>query len=175
MINEEKVVLEGKFEDVVEENEHYYLKSKYDRVCVLPYTISEEGLLGEIGVLEFWNEEEGKNMQTLIRDYLNKDDATNLVGANRVFYNITGVNETEAIKWMFLGSVSNSLASDSPLRIYAVDITGVDIKPKEDVMNELTREKFTMVDSSYVVQTDDLLFLGAFTRLFNYFYAQSLK
>ena len=175
MIKEEKIVLEGKFEDVVEENEHYYLKSKYDRVCVLPYTISDEGLLNEIGIIEFWNEEEGKNMQTLIRDYLNQDDATNLVGANRVLYNVTGVNLTEAVKWMFLGSVSNSLASDSPLRIYAVDISDVDIKDKENVINEETRRKFRMIESSYVVQTDDLLFLGAFTRLFNYFYAQSLK
>jgi len=172
MQNEEKIIIEGKFEDVIEFEDHYYLRSKKDWVCVLPYTISGEGLLDKIGIVEIWNQEERKISQTLLKDYLNEDDSTNLVGANRVLYEIAGVNLVDASKWMFLGSVFNSLTSDSPIRIYAVDITDVELKI--DVMNEEERKKFHMVKSSEILQSDDLLFLGAFTRLFNFFYVQSL-
>ena len=69
---------------------------------------------------------------------------------------------------MPLGAVFNSLTSDSPIRLYAVDITGLEFKEK--VIDVETRKMFKLIDSSRVVQTDDLLFLGAFTRLFNFFY-----
>lgn len=176
MIKEEpKIVLENDFEEVIEDKGHYYLRSKIDQICVLPYTISQDGLLDKIGIIEVWNDLEKKNIQTLLRGYLNEDDGTNLVGANRLLYQISGSNITEASRWMFLGTVFNSLASDSPLRIYAVDVSGVEVKGEQYVMNEEDRKRFRMMNSNQVAQSDDLLFLGAFTRLFNFFYTQSLK
>jgi len=172
---EPKIVLDGEFEEVLSIKGHYYLRSKKDQVCVLPYTISNDGLLDKMGVVEVWNEVERKNIQTLLKDYLTEDDGTNLVGANRVLYEISGTNLEDASRWMYLGTLVNTLVSDSPIRVYAADVSGVEIKPEENVMNEEARKKFRMIDSSSVVQSDDLLFLGAFTRLFNFFYTQSLK
>lgn len=176
MINEEpKIVLENEFEEVIEDNGHYLLRNKIDQICVLPYTISSDGLLDKIGIIELWNESEKKNIQTLLKGYLNEDDGTNLVAANRILYQISGTNISEASRWMFLGTVFNSLASESPLRIYAVDVSGVEVKGEEYIINGEDRKKFKMMGSNQVAQSDDLLFLGAFTRLFNFFYTQSLK
>jgi hypothetical protein len=172
MNKEKKIVLRGDFEDVIEFENHYYIQSKKDRVCVLPYTINE-GLLDKIGVVEIWNDEEREKSLTLITDYLNADDETNLVGANRVFYSITGVNLTDASRWMYLGSLFNSLNSDSPIRVYCVNVTDIEIK--EYVLDVETKKSFKFLDSARVTQTDDLLFLGAFNRLFNFFYTNSLK
>lgn len=172
---ETKILLENEFEEVLEDNGHYYLRSKIDQICVLPYTISQDGLLDKIGIIENWNESEKKNIQTLLRGYLSEDDGTNLVGANRILYQISGTNISEASRWMFLGTVFNSLTSESPLRIYAVDVSGIEVKDEKYVMNEEDRKKFRMMGSNQVAQSDDLLFLGAFTRLFNFFYSQSLK
>lgn len=173
MDTEKRIVLEGEFEEVLHVNDHYYIRSKFDRVCIVPYTASDDGLLDQMGIVEVWNEEERETSMTLPTGYLSQDDATNLVGANRVLYEITGVNLTNAAKWMYLGAVFNSLTSDSPIRIYAVDITEIEIQ--DDVIDQETKNHFKLVDSSRVIQTDDLLFLGAFTRLFNFFYTNSLR
>lgn len=172
MIKEKKVVLSNDFQEVIEWNDHYYIKSKFDRACVLPYTISD-GLLDKIGVVELWNEEEKETTLTLLTDYFSKDDETNLVGANRILYSITGVNITDASRWMYLGSLFNSLSSDSPIKVYAVNVT--DITIEENVLDIETRRNFKFLDSAKVTQTDDILFLGSFNRLFNFFYTNSIK
>jgi hypothetical protein len=172
MIKEKKTVLSNAFQEVIEWNDHYYIKSKIDRVCVLPYTIAD-GLLDKIGVVELWNEEERETSLTLLTDYFSKDDETNLVGANRVLYSITGVNITDASRWMYLGSLFNSLSSDSPIKVYCVDVTGIEIE--ENVLDIETKRNFKFIDSARVTQTDDILFLGAFNRMFNFLYTNSLK
>lgn len=172
-MNEKNIVFESEFENVSLFEEHLYIQSKKDRICILPYTISEDGLLDQMGVIEIWNEEEEGASQTLVTDYLNEDDNTNLVGANRLLYEITGINLTDASKWMYLGSLFIHLYSDSPLRVYAADISGTSLQT--GVVKEEERKHFKLIDSSLVAQSDDLLFLGAFTRLFNYFYVKALK
>jgi hypothetical protein len=169
---DKKVVLSNDFQEVIEWNDHYHIKSKIDRVCVLPYTINE-GLLDKIGVVELWNDEERETSLTLITDYLSADDETNLVGANRVLYSVTGVNITDAARWMYLGSLFNSLSSDSPIKVYCVDTSGIEIK--ENVLDIETKKNFKFIDSSRATQTDDILFLGAFNRLFNFFYTNSIS
>ena len=73
------LVLEGKFEDVMEIDEHYYLIDKKDRICVFPYTISSEGLLDKIGVIQDWNYIEEEKVWTLMNDYISSDDSTDLI------------------------------------------------------------------------------------------------
>lgn len=173
MNTNKKIILEGPYEDVIEINDHYYLINKKDKICILPYTISSEGLLDKIGILEDWNYIEEELGLTLINDYLNADDSTDLVAANRLLFEMTGINVKSADKWMYLGSIYNGMTSDSPIKLYAVDIT--DNQIKEDVEEKEERKKFKMMDSSKVLQTDDILFLASFTRLFNYFYIKSLN
>lgn len=172
---EKKVVLEGDFEDVIELDNHYFLVQKKDLLCVLPYTISSEGLLDKIGVIEDWNYIEEEEVLVLLNDYLSSDDSTDLVAANRILYEIIGSNIENADLWMYLGSVYNNMTSDSPIKIYAVDITDVEVKTDEEVREKEDRKKFKMMDSSAVLQTDDILFLAAFARLFNFFYVNSLQ
>lgn len=169
----QKIVLEGEFERVIEEDKHYYIESKKDRICVLPYTISSDGLLDKIGVVEDWNEEEDEEIHVLLNDYLKNDDKTNLVGANRILFETLGVNFTIAEQWTYLGALFNSIISESSIRIYAVNITDLDIN--KITLNLKDNRKFKLIDSSRVIQSDDILFLASFLRLFNYFYVQSIN
>lgn len=171
---EKKIVLEGKFEDVIELNNHYYLVDKKDKICVLPYTISTNGLLDKIGVVEDWNYIEDEKVLTLLNDYLSEDDKTDLVAANRILFEILGSNVTQADSWMYLGNLYN-MSSDSPIKIYAVNISDLHVKTDEDVEEKDIRKTFKLFDSAQVIQTDDMLFLGAYLRLFNYFYVNSLN
>ena len=170
-----KIVLEGKWENVVNIDEHYYIVSKKNRIAVLPYTISSAGLLSDIGVVYDHNYVENKDYFTLINGYISTDDGTDLVCANRLLFEVIGTNVTSGLKWNFLGSIYSSLSSDSPIKIYAVDITDVQVKEEESVEDKSERKKFTLKSSSNVLQTDDVLFLASYLRLFNLFYVSSLS
>jgi len=166
-----KILLESEYEDVFELDNHYYINSKKERVCVLPYTITDQGLLGNLGIVEKYNEGEDKNIQTLLIDYLNTEDSTNMVGANRILRQVLGIDSTNAADWMYLGTLTDSLYSVSAIRIYAVDITGQNTLKTEEEQNK----RFKLMDSSEVVQSNDVLFLSAFLRLFNFFYVKGLS
>lgn len=172
---DKKIVLQGIYEDVIELNKHYYLLDKKDKICILPYTISTNGLLDKIGVIQDWNYLEEERVYTLINDYINEDDKTNIVAANRILFEIIGTNIESADLWAYLGSLYNNMSSDSPIKIYAVNISDIEIKADEDVEEKTERKKFKLFDSSKVIQTDDILFLAAFTRLWNFFYVSSLS
>jgi len=171
---EKKTILEGKFEDIIQINDHYYIISKKNRIAVLPYTISSQGLLNDVGVIYDYNYVDEKNFFTLINGYINTDDTTDLVCANRLLFEIIGTNIKTALKWSYLGTLFNNLTSDSPIKIYAVDITGVQIKEDEEVEEKSERKKFKLINSSRVLQTDDSLLLSSYLRLFEHFYVTSL-
>lgn len=169
-----KVVLSGKFEDIIEVNEHYYVVSKKNRVCVLPYALNN-GLLDKVGVIKDYNILSENYDYTLISGYVSQDDGTNLVAANRILYEILGINVTDADDWMYLGTLYNTLTSDSPVALYCVDLGGKEIKETEEVDEEKKRAQFKMVDCEFVVTTDDSLFLSSFLRLYEYFYINNLS
>lgn len=172
---EKRIILEGDFEDVLQIDDHYYLSYKKDRLAILPYTVDSKGLLDKIGIVEDWNYVENEKVLTLINDYVTSDDVTDLVGANRILFEIIGTNIDDALNWMYLGSIYNNMSSDSTIKLYAVDITNTAIKTSEDVEEDEERKKFKMMLSEKVIQTDDMLFLASFLRLFNYFYVSSLS
>lgn len=172
---ESKVIKDGKYEKVIEIDEHFYLISKKHQVAVLPYTIDTKGLLDKIGVVKDYNYIFEEYDYTLIHGYISQDDGTHLVAANRILYEVIGTNVTNADNWMYLGSLYNNLTSDSAINLYAVDVTNVKIIETEEIEENQDKAKFNFLDASKVIATDDTLFLASFLRLFNYFYVQSLS
>lgn len=172
---ERKIVLEGKFEDIISIDEHYYLVSKKHRVAVLPYTIDTRGLLDKVGVVKDYNYILENYDYTLISGYISQDDGTNLVAANRILFEIIETNFTNADDWMYLGSLYNTLTSDSPVNLYCVDLTSKKIEEIEETITNMNKAKFKMIDSQYIVSSDDTLLLASYLRLFEYFYINSLS
>jgi len=172
---EKKIITSGKYEDVIEIKDHYYLISKKQQVVVMPYIIDAKGLLDKIGVIKDYNYVFEKYDYTLLNDYINQDDGTNLVAANRILYNAIKINIKDATEWMYLGNLYNTLTSDSPISLYCVNLTDVEIPKFES--SEMKKESidFKMVNSSIVITSDDTLLLASYLRLFNYFYVNSLQ
>jgi hypothetical protein len=167
--------MQGKYEDVVSIDEHYYLISKKRQVAVLAYTIDTKSLLDKIGVIKDYNYITEDYDYTLPYGYISQDDGTNLVAANRVLYEIINLNITNADDWMYLGSLYNTLTSDSPIDLYCVDLSDKKIPETEEVETDMDKARFKMIDCSFVVTSDDTLLLAAYTRLFNFFYINSLS
>jgi len=174
IIQEKKTVLKGKYEDVIFENDHYYVVHKIDKICVLPYTISDKGLLDTIGVIKEVDPLQEKENYVLINGYISQDDPTNLVCANRLLFEIIGSNVKTADSWMYLGQINNTLSSNG-LRVYCVNLSEVDINEADEVEETKKATKFEMVKANKILVSDDALFLAAYMRLFNYFYVNSLK
>lgn len=172
---EKKVIVDGKFEDVIEIDEHFYIISKKQKVTVLPYTIDARGLLDKIGVVKDFNYVVEDYDYTLVNGYISADDETDLVAANRVLFEVIGINIPNADDWMYLGSLYNTLTSDSAISLYCVDLTDKQIKETEEVQETQDKLKFKMIDSSKVITSDDTLLLASYMRLFNYFYINSLE
>lgn len=172
---EKKVIVDGKFEDVIEIDEHFYIISKKQKVTVLPYTIDARGLLDKIGVVKDFNYVIEDYDYTLVNGYISADDETDLVAANRVLFEVIGINIPNADDWMYLGSLYNTLTSDSAISLYCVDLTDKQIKETEEVQETQDKLKFKMIDSSKVITSDDTLLLASYMRLFNYFYINSMQ
>jgi len=170
-----KAIASGKFEDVIEINDHFYLVSKKHQVTVLPYTIDSKGLLDKIGVIKDYNYVFEEYDYTLLNGYISQDDGTNLVAANRILYETLGINITNADDWMYLGGLYNNLTSDSAIDLYCVDITDKEIPNTEKTEENIQKNKFKMIDSSNVITSDDTLLLASYLRLFNFFYVNSLN
>lgn len=171
---DKKIVLKGAYEDIISEGGHYYISHKKDKVCVLPYTISSNGLLDKIGVIREVDVINEKENFVLINGYINQDDPTNLVCANRLMFEIIGSNATKADDWMYLGKLNNTAVS-SDMIIYCVNISDIDINESPEVEESKKERKFQMVDSNKVVVSDDALFLAAYLRMFNYFYITAIS
>jgi len=172
---EKKIIVEGEFEDVIEIKDHYYLVSKKHQVAVLPYSIDSKGLLDKIGVIKDYNYVFEDYDYTLINGYITEDDGTNLVAANRVLYEVLGINITNADDWMYLGNLYNNLTSDSGIDIYCVNLTDKDLPWIEESILKQEDLNFKMIDSATVITSDDTLLLSGYLRLFNYFYISSLS
>jgi len=172
---ERKIILQGKFEDVISIDDHYYLISKKHRIAVLPYTIDTRGLLDKVGVVKDYNYIFEDYDYTLINGFISQDDGTDLVAANRVLFNVLKINITNADDWMYLGSLYNTLTSDSPTKLYCVDLTSKNMLETEEVEQTQDKAKFKMIDSSYIITSDDTLLLAGYMRLFNYFYVNALN
>jgi hypothetical protein len=171
--SKKKLILQGEYEDVFEIDGHYYLQDKKDRIAVIPYTIDSKSLIDKIGVVLDWNYIEEEEVLTLLNDYASSDDSTDLVAANRVLFETAKINIKDAKKWMYLGAVYSNLTSDSPIKLYAVDISN--IKIQEEAEKAIQEKKFKMMDASSVIRTDEILFLAAYFRLFNWHYVNSIR
>ncbi|MGL5691958.1 MAG: hypothetical protein ACRDD8_14210 [Bacteroidales bacterium] len=133
--------------------------SKYTEVCVLPYTMQDNDTLDKIGVV-YYNTLSNARMCTLLHGYRAVSDASCMLTANRIMFDVIGINVDKAEKWMFLGDMYDRYTS-TPIKVYCVDVTD-DIKLIED---DATHLKF--VEVGYASKSDDTILLSSIMRLFN--------
>ena len=165
MIENKKLVASGTYQDVISVNDSYFIQSKKHKVAVIPYTVSGN-MLDKIGVVRDLNYVTEKIGYTLINGYISEDDSTDMSAANRLLFNVIKRNVDDAKLWMYLGGIYNSLTSDSPIKLYACDISDIEIVENE----ELKDVKFVVLDSQKVVTGDDSLMLSSYFRLMEFFY-----
>lgn len=169
------IILENDFQQVIEINNFYYFVDKKDRLAVLPYVISSNGLLDKVGVVEDFNYVDNCKTLTVINGYINTDDDTNLTVANRLLFETLKQNVSNAIKWMYLGNLNSNITSDSPIKLYAVDISDLQLTLDEENLETKDDLKFKLMDVNKILQTNDMMFLASYLRLFEFFYVNSLS
>jgi 8-oxo-dGTP pyrophosphatase MutT (NUDIX family) len=174
-----KVIAETPYFDFVQFAGQSGLHIKIPSVAVLPYTVDENGIVNQIGILREQNQlREGGFAKTLITGSIEVSDEDTLATAVRELYEEGGFNMNggPVDKWTYLGGFHDSKDSDRIIPTFAVDVTGVEQEPAQgDGTPQEQNSKLEMVDVNVALQTNELLVLGSFLRLFNIMYQKSFK
>ncbi len=176
-MKEYKTLSEHKYFDVVDVNGHVGLKMKSMSVAVMPYTVDEAGMISKVGLLREFNEfREGDFSHTLITGTIDYEDDSLLFTAKRELLEEGGFDQTDSIKWVYLGSFFPYKDSDRQVPTFAVDVTGLPQgAPQPDGSKKEELSKLEMISASEIMITEEALPLAAYLRLFNYFYQTAMN
>jgi len=176
-MKEYKVLSEYKYLDIIDINGHVGQKMKSMSVAVMPYTVDSNNMIENVGLLKEFNEfREGDFSYTLITGTIDYEDDSLLFTAKRELLEEGGFEQTENIKWVYLGSFFPYKDSDRQIPTFAVDVTGLEQKePQTDGSKKEELSKLEMLPASNIMITEEALPLAAYLRLFNYFYQASIE
>jgi 8-oxo-dGTP pyrophosphatase MutT (NUDIX family) len=177
-MKEYKTLQKYKNFDIIEIEGHEKIKMNRVSVAVMPYTVDEHGMIHNVGLLKEYNPlREGDYCHTLITGTIDYEDDTLLYTANRELQEEGGfeipANETE--RWLYLGNFYPYKDSDRQVPTFAVDVTGLtagEVKGDGSKKEKLSQLEF--IPSNDIMITEELLPLGAFLRLFNYYYLKTI-
>jgi len=172
-----KIHFEAPKFNVIQIGERYGISLKTVSVAVLPYTVNGAGIVDKIGVLhEFIELREGNYADTLITGTIDDTDADAYATAVRELLEEGGIDmkDEPSDKWTFLGNFHDSKDTDRIIPTFAVDVTGMPIgKPATDGSESESKSAMIMMDVNEALQSNELLLLGSFLRLFNIMYHKS--
>jgi hypothetical protein len=132
-------------------------------------------MLNKIGVLKYISTLSSNLEYSLINGIINIDDETDLVAANRLMFELTNTNITNANAWMYLGKIRNNLIDDLGISLYCVNITNLNISSPTKLDKATKETQFKLINSNDIIATDDSLLLASYLRLFQFFYINSLN
>ena len=177
--NETKTLFTEKWFDVIEIDGKVGIHNKHMSVAVLPFTNDENGMVKEIGILHEPNPfREGGFCDTLITGTVEYEDDSLLLTAIRELEEEGGiaVPPTENARWIFLGTIYPYKDGDRMVPVFAVDVTGLEVKePQGDGTEKEAMAKFSFEEVGRGIASDEALVLSSFLRLFNYMYAKSMN
>ena len=177
---ERKVIFEDPYFDLVELGGMKGLQFKRTSVMVMPYTIDENRLVKEIGILREYNPFRPDGFSnTLITGTIEYEDDALLYTACRELEEEGGFKlnwQESAERWIFLGLLNVGKDSDRQYPTFAVDVTG--LTQSETIGDGSIKEassKLIMTPVDEAVSSDEALLLATFLRFFNFFYKQSTQ
>lgn len=169
---ENKVIAESNTDRVIESNGKFYITHKIRSICVLPYDISN-GIIDRIGVISIDKRVSTTLMYNMLTGPVTTDDDTDLVSANRILFNSTGINEPNANRWMYLGMIKLGMLDTEGTSLYAVNISG---KPEgTGLISNDGIGRYALVKANDIISTDDAVLLASYLRLFQFFYINSIN
>ena len=177
---ERKVLFEDPYFDLVELNGMRGVQFKRTSVMIMPYTVDENRLVKEIGILKEYNPFRADGYSdTLITGTIEYEDDSLLYTACRELEEEGGFKldwQDSAERWIFLGLLSVGKDSDRQYPTFAVDVTGLEqFETVGDGSMKESSSKLVMTPVDQAVSSDESLLLATFLRFFNFFYKQSTQ
>jgi len=173
-IIQSKLLYSNDIEDVIDYNGRFYIVNKKQNIYVIPYTL-DKGMLDKIGIINSTNLIYSNLEYSLINGIINIDDETDLVTANRLLFDLTNVNVSNANNWMYLGKIKTSLIDNIGSSLYCVNITNLNLSIPTKLDKANKEIQFKLVNSNDIIATDNCLLLASYLRLFQFFYINSLN
>lgn len=161
-----KTLFETNTQSIINKDGELKIISNYTNVAVVPYIINDSGLFSQIGVIEYENYYDNSKHLSTICGFRVNSDASCMVTANRLLFEHTKTNITDAELWMFLGDIYTK-NSGTPLKLYCVNVSDY-----IDKIGENSAVRFVNINEA--ITSDDSLLLSSYLRLFNLYYTQNI-
>jgi 8-oxo-dGTP pyrophosphatase MutT (NUDIX family) len=158
--------------EVLEVDKKLYIKQINPGVIILPYTLNENKIPKEIGILsEISETRPGGISKTLITGSPDDDDDNIFQTAVRELKEESGFDVTDLKRWKFLGTLYTSKIVINPNPCFSVNITSLVAEEREtDGSKDERDSKFELIGIDEALDLDDglvsSLFIKAFKELF---------
>jgi 8-oxo-dGTP pyrophosphatase MutT (NUDIX family) len=172
-------LFETPYFEIVELNGKYGVHTKTVSVAVMPFEVSQSGIIEKVGILKEYNPlRESNYADTLITGTIDISDADAFEAAVRELSEEGGYTlpKEDTSRWYFLGNFHDSKDSDRCYPTFAVDVTGIQKgEATTDGSYQEAHSHLEMVEVNEALQSSETLTLAAFLRLFNIMYQKSFQ
>lgn len=158
--------------EVLEINDRLFIKQINPGVVILPYTLNENKIPLEIGILnEVSDIRPGGMSRTLITGTPDEDDNNIFQTAVRELKEESGFDVSDLKRWKFLGTIHTSKLVINANPCFAVNLTSLVADEKETDGSDREKDsKFELISVEEALSLDDSLvsslFIKAFKELF---------
>lgn len=167
--NQEQIsIKKNKRIEVLEINEHLFIKQIYPGVIIMPYTLDDEGNPSKIGIInEVLEQRPGGMAKTLITGTPDEDDDNIFQTAIRELKEESGFKVPDIKRWKFLGTLYTSKLVLNSNPCFSVNITSIVAEEKTtDGSTEEKDSKFELISIEEALSLEDSLISTLFIKTF---------
>jgi len=163
--------------EIIEKDGIKAIKFNSAAIAVLPYTVDQNGVLREIGIVKEKNPHFplGYSENIIMGTVENSD--TSLLKRAMIELNEEGgldVGEDKVERWSFLGDINTTKISPDPIYVFAVNVSSITPQAQtQDKDEELY--SFSLKPVKDALEFGDTLLVSSFFKLFLQIYNKDLK
>lgn len=166
-----KIIYNGEWFDVIEKEDDEGIKTVgikclTEGVVILPYILNEMGEVESFGVNYEKNLLKSNNYSNVCIIGEIKDNEDALYAAKRELLEKTGFEQKDDTKWEYLGSLFIPKFIDSEYSCFAVNITGLKEKKKNNNTKNEKLLKFKMITPNELILEEDSFILSMIMKFF---------
>lgn len=167
--NQEQIsIKKTKRTEVLEIDNHLFIKQIYPGVIIMPYTLDAEGNPSKIGIInEILDQRPGGISKTLITGSPDEDDDNIFQTAVRELKEESGFDIPDIKRWKFLGTLYTSKLVLNSNPCFSVNITSIVAEEKTtDGSKSEEDSKFELISVEEALSLEDSLISTLFIKTF---------
>jgi 8-oxo-dGTP pyrophosphatase MutT (NUDIX family) len=163
--------------EIINKDSIYAVKCKKSAIAVIIYTLDENQLLDQIGIVTEINPHfPDGTYSSIVMGGVETDDVSLLSRAKIETLEETGYDVKENERWDYMGEIYTSKILPEPVYCYSLDVTKLETgKARGDGSKAEKNIKFELVPINMIQDMKDTILQSCFFKLFSKLYNNELK